>query len=286
MSASTAFLLAAGVLLLVVLALLLWPLLRSLPEGRGVERRAANLAIFREAMQALENERDEGELSEAGFAEARQELQRRLLEDTRCERAEPPGGHGRRTALAVLFLLPVAAAGGYAWLGQPQALEPQAAQAALGEAQINLLLDRLVEKLKASPDDAQGWVMLARTYKALGRFSESAEAYGHAGARIDASAALLADYAEVRVRAGGGRFDRQTQTLIERALRLDPEDPQALFLAGAAASERKDYSAVARHWGRLLPKLDPASEEARHLGDAVAKAREMAEPPRRKPAAR
>lgn len=273
MSASTAFLLAAGVLLLVVLALLLWPLLRPLPEGRGVDRRAANLAIFREAMETLENERDEGALSEDGFAEARQELQRRLLEDTRCASAEPLGGHGRRTALAVLFLLPVASAGGYAWLGQPQALEPQVTQAALSEAQINLLLDRLVEKLKASPDDVQGWVMLARTYKALGRFAESAEAYGHAGARIDASAALLADYADVRVRAGGGRFDRQTQTLIERALQLDPEEPQALFLAGAAANERKDYSAVARHWGRLLPQLDPASEAARYLEDAIHQAR-------------
>ena len=117
--------------------------------------------------------------------------------------------------------------------------------------------------------------MLARSYKVLGRFSESAEAYSHGGALVDADPSLLADYAEVLAQANGGSLAGQPDKLLSRALEIDPNEPQALFLAGAAASERRDFSAVARYWERLLQQLEPGSEEAQSLELAVAKAREI-----------
>ena len=59
--------------------------------------------------------------------------------------------------------------------------------------------------------------------------------------------------------------------------KVDPNEPQALFLAGAAARERKDFAAVVDYWGRLLPQLEAGSEEAKSLGEAVDKARAIAE---------
>jgi cytochrome c-type biogenesis protein CcmH len=118
--------------------------------------------------------------------------------------------------------------------------------------------------------------MLARSYKVLGRFAESAEAYSHGGALVDAEPVLLADYAEVLAQAQGGSFQGKPEQLIARALKIDPDEPQALFLAGAAASDRKDFSAVVEYWGRLQPQLEPGSEEARTLAAAITKAREIA----------
>ncbi|MBK7424219.1 MAG: c-type cytochrome biogenesis protein CcmI [Propionivibrio sp.] len=276
MSATTAFILAAALLVLVILAILLLPLWRAPRVSSAIDRREANLDIFRDQLSELERERSAGSLAEADFEQAKSELQRRLLEEVQPEAVAQQAIGGRKTALALLIVIPLAATAGYAILGRPEALEPLQTQARVSPQQIEAMLGKLVEKLKANPDDSKGWVMLARSYKVLGRFAESAEAYSHGAALVDAEPVLLADYAEVLAQTQGGSFEGKPEQLIARALKIDPDEPQALFLAGAAASERKDFSAVAEYWGRLQPQLEPGSEEAQTLAAAVTKAREIA----------
>ena len=279
MSPTVVFLLAAAVLLAVVLLLLLPPLLRG-PAATAAdegERRAANLRIYRDQLAELDSDRAAGTLGAADYAQARDELQRRVLDDTGAAGAAQPGARrSPRLAFVLLFALPLFAALGYAWLGQPQALDPVQTQARLDPQQIEAMLDKLKTRLKAQPDDTKGWVMLARSYKALGRFAEAAEAYAHGGALLDNDAALLLDYADVLVQLNDGRFSGRPEQLIARALQLDPDEPQALFLAGAAAGEREDYAAVVRYWERLLPQLAAGSEEAKAIEGALTRARALA----------
>ena len=276
MNAMTAFILASALLVLVILAILILPLWRAPRASSAIDRRQANLDIFRDQLSELERDRSTGSLVEADFEQAKSELQRRLLEEVQLEAVAQQGSGGRKTALALLIVIPLAATLGYVMLGKPEALEPQQTQAQVSPQQIEAMLVKLAEKLKANPDDSKGWVMLARSYKMLGRFAESAEAYSHGGALLDAEPVLLADYAEVLAQTQGGSLEGKPGQLIARALKIDPDEPQALFLAGAAASERKDFSAVAEYWGRLLPQLEPGSEEAQTLAAAVTKAREIA----------
>lgn len=275
MNSVTGFILAATLLVLVVLAILLLPLWRPPKTASSVGRREANLDILRDQMRELEHDRSEGILSDADLKQAKGELQRRLLDEVQPETTSIAVGGGRLTALALLIFIPLAAAAGYLILGKPQALDPMQTQARIGPQQLEAMLGKLVEKLKKNPEDTKGWVMLARSYKVLGRFAESAEAYGHGSALVDKDPSLLADYAEVLAQAHGGSFTGQPGELLSRALKIDPNEPQALFLSGAAAAERKDFSAVAQHWERLLLQLQPGSEEAQHLEAAVAKAREI-----------
>jgi len=282
MNGITGFLLAAATLLLIVLIILLRPLLRRRASAVAVSAgQEANLAILRDELRELEHARDEGSLSASDFVQAQRELQRRLLEEVGAAEhsvSVRATSGGKRTAIALLIALPLSAAGGYALLGTPLALDPANTQARMSAQDIDVLLRRLVERLKARPDDTQGWVMLARSYKALGRFAESAEAFGHAEShldQLDSEPSLLADYAETLAAASGGSFAGKPDELIARALKLSPDEPQALFIAGASANERRDFAAVADYWGRLLPQLDPGSEEARSLETAIGKAREM-----------
>ena len=279
MTSTTGFILASALLVLVVLGILLPPLWRTPKPAKTVNRGEANLDIFRDQMRELERDHDEGILTDADLKQAKSELQRRLLDEVHPETVPQAKSGGRQTALALLIALPLAATAGYLILGNPQALDPTQTQTQtqtqIGPQQIEAMLGKLVEKLKQNPDDTKGWVMLARSYKVLGRFSESAEAYSHGGALVDADPSLLADYAEVLAHANGGSFAGQPDKLLSRALEIDPNEPQALFLAGAAASERRDFSAVARYWERLLQQLEPGSEEAQSLELAVAKAREI-----------
>ena len=279
MTPTVVFLLAAAVLLAVVLILILPPLLRgareTAPEAGG--RSAANLAIYRDQLAELERDRTAGTLADAEYEQAREELRRRLLEERVAGEAAAPGvRRSPRSALILLFALPLFAATGYAWLGQPQALDPIHTQARLDPQEIEAMLGKLKARLDAQPDDLKGWVMLARSYKTLGRYVEAAEAYGRGGALVDNDATLLLDYADVLVQLNDGRFAGRPEQLIAQALKLDPDEPQALFLAGAAAGEREDYAAVVRYWERLLPQLVVESDEAKAIEGALTRARELA----------
>jgi cytochrome c-type biogenesis protein CcmH len=278
MSASIAgFLLAAGVFSLAVLFILLRPLLRSLPLAEAaLDRREANLSILRDELRELERSRDEGLLDEDGFTQARDELERRLLEEIEPEAPAVSSASlaaAKRTAVALIVVIPLAAVGGYALLGNPSALAPAHARA--GAQEVDVLLKGMVKRLEANPNDMRGWILLARSYKTLGRFAEAAEAYGRAEAAFAGDAVLLADYAEALALAHGGSFAGKPEALVAQALAAGPDEPQVLFVAGAAASARGDFAAVADYWGRLLPRLDPGSDEARALGAAVEQARRM-----------
>lgn len=278
MTPFTGFALVAVLLLVVVLVIILRPLLRG-RSGNGpsaADRRAANLAIYRDQLAELARDRDAGSLAEADFVAARGELQRRLLDEAQADAGVVHPGGGRKAAYGLLLALPLLSMAGYLVLGRPQALDPAATQPRLSAQQIDAMLVRLEEKLKANPDDQKGWVMLARSYKVLGRFADAAQAYSHGGALLASDPVLLADYAEVLSQVNG-KFDGKPTELLAAALKIDPNEPQALFLSGAAASERKDFAAVADYWGRLLPQLAAGSEEAKSLGAAVDKARAIAE---------
>ncbi|MBS1227109.1 MAG: cytochrome c-type biosis protein CcmI [Proteobacteria bacterium] len=277
MSPQIVFALLAALLVLAVLAIVLPSQWRVPRASNAVDRRAANLEIFRGQLAELERDRNEGLLADADFDQAKSELQRRLLDEVDDAKLETPAPVPARrgvswTALALLVAIPLAAVAAYALLGNPDALDPLRRQARVSPQQIEEMLVKLETRLKTSPDDAKGWVMLARSYKALGRYPESVDAYRHAGALVDSDPALLADYAESLAQVAGS-LEGQPLELIARALKLDPNEPQSLFLAGAAAGDRQDYAAVVEYWGRLLPLLDPASQDGQAIGAALDKAR-------------
>ena len=287
----TEFIILAALLVAAAILIMAVPLLRRAPDAGSSagasQRREANLAILRDQLAELENERREGTLSDADFEQAKGELQRRLLEETQAEETQAEAAQssaananaaGRKSALAVLLALPIAVAAGYAVLGEPRALNPQATQPAskVSEQQMLALVGQLAERLKARPDDLEGWVTLARSYKTLRRYTEAASAYARGGRMVEESAPLLADYAETLGQIAQGSLLGRPQELLQKALKLDPDEPQALLLAGAAASEEQRFADAADYWERLLKQMDPNAEETRALADAASKARELA----------
>ena len=280
MNSMTLFIIAAALLVVAVVAILVFPLWRAPKVSSAADQRQFNLAIFRDQMTELERDRNDGTLAEADFEQAKAELQRRLLEEVPPETDSAAntraGQSSRKTALALLVSIPLLATAGYTLLGNPRALDPLQTQTKVSSQQIDEMLAKLVDKLKKNPDDAKGWVMLARSYKALGRLAEAAEAYSQASVLVDQDATLLSDYAETLSQMNGGKLQGKPSELIDRALKLDPEDPQSLFMAGVAASERSDFVGAADYWSRLLAKLEPGSEDYTTLEDYIGKARQAA----------
>jgi len=267
----------ATLLIVVVAAFLLPPLWLGLRRNETkASRKEANLAVFRDQLSELEREKTEGTLADADFDQARRELQRRLLEEVAPE-AEEAGkatyGPSRKMAIALLLLLPVLAFAAYGILGNPKALDPAQTAAApkMTAEQISGMVARLAERMQANPDDMQGWLMLARSYKTMGRYEEAAAAYAKAEKVIDDDPELLASYAETIAMASGNGLKGKPSQLIARALKIDPQHPHSLFLAGAAAMGAGDNRKGIAYWEALLPQVEPGSELDQMLRSGIDK---------------
>lgn len=273
----TVFLIAAAVLVAASLLLLLPPLLRRQDVHAEASRKSINAAIYRDQLAELDRDFEGGSLSREDFEQARRELQRRLLEDANAaDETAAPRRTARRSAVLIGILLPLAAALLYFNLGSLPGLSPEAAQPRITEREIDDMVARLAARLESNPDDPRGWSMLARSYKALGRYEEAVAAYGKTGTLLDQDAQLLSDYAEALAIASGGSLKGKPTELLNRAIKLDPANPQVLVLAGTAAYEREDFGTAIQHWEALLKQLPADSEDAGALAASIAKARESA----------
>lgn len=269
------FVLAVALLLVIVLFVLLWPLLRP-RRPEQTTRQVMNAAICREQLRELESDLKAGNLTQAAFDEAQLELRRRLLaesgdEDEPTAKAVPP--RAMRTALVLVILLPLASAGLYAWLGNPDAMKPGLShQTSAGE--MDKMVEALAARLEKNPDDLRGWAMLARSYKAMKRFDDAGKAFARLGDAINEDATLLASYADLLAVQAGGNIEGKPLQLIGKALELEPDHSMALSLAGTAAYNRKDFATAVKYWERLLKTLAPDSEDAKGVADAIARLRE------------
>ncbi|HTL25004.1 MAG TPA: c-type cytochrome biogenesis protein CcmI, partial [Burkholderiales bacterium] len=148
--------------------------------------------------------------------------------------------------------------------------------------EVEAMVERLAERLKTDSANVEGWMLLARSYGAFGRFRESADAYATAVKLRPGDAQLLADYADALGMALGRKLEGEPEKLVARALEIDPRNLKALALAGTAAFERKDFAAAAKYWERMLPLVPPDSEDARsirsNLDEALAMAKGGAPP--------
>ncbi len=257
----TSFLIAAGLLCLVVVALLFFFLLRR----RGMvsdNRKALNAAVYRDQLTELASEHEEGSLEDADYAQARDEVQRRLLEDTAVTPEVTDYAHGRKVAVAVLLALPVMAAGLYAWHGHPEAFDPQRAPQLVEQQQINAMVESLAAKLAKNPDDPEGWAMLARSYMNLDRPKDAVVAFSHLSAQMKDNPQLMVDYAEALAASGEENGMVKGFMLVQQALALEPGNAKGLFLAGGFAFAAQDYRKAAGYWEKLMPLLDPGSQDA------------------------
>jgi cytochrome c-type biogenesis protein CcmH len=273
----TAFWIAAGLLTALVLAVLCWPLLRQ-RHAASTSRKALNTAIYRDQMAELDRDLASGAVSRDDHATAREELERRVLEDVADDGGAVATAPRRlpRTALALGVALPAAAVALYFTLGNPAALDPSAQKnVAPTAAEVEKMVGALAEKLEKNPDNLQGWVMLGRSYKVMGRFDEAARAFEKAGSAMESEPELMLEVAELSAEQNQGKVEGKGLQLLKQVLKDQPDNPQALVLAGTDAYFRQNYPDAARYWERVLAQVPPDSEDARNLTAGLEKIRSM-----------
>lgn len=268
-------------LVLFTLAVLLPSLLRETTPQPSTSDDALR-ALYRAQMQELAREQTAGNLTEAELLQAQDELQRRLLAEL-DRRTLPKNWQNttwlpRLSGLLLVVVLPVAAFVLYLQVGDPQAAARLAQSDAMDHGasnmQVEAMVQGLADRLQAQPDNLPGWVMLARSYETLERYTDAAASYQQAtevavaqNLSAEDQARLWADRADALGSAQGGKLNGAAADAIAQALTLNPQQAKALALAGAAAVQVADYALARQHWQRLLGLLEPGSDMALKVQD-------------------
>ena len=256
-------------------------------------RRDANVAVYRDQLTELQADLRNGIVSEEQYAQDRDDIERRLLEDTAATAPAVPKS-GRINAatrkhaymmgiglalVAVIFYMRVGTPDGITNAATPASTTPNTSRpAASGErsqAQIEANVAALAKRLQSNPSDAQGWTMLARSYGSMERFGEAAGAYAKATELKPDDADLWAEYAFTSAMASGQRLEGKPTELIQEALKVDPNNAKALQLAGSAAFEKKDYPKAIEYWDRVLKQVPAGSQVAELITERINEAKSL-----------
>ena len=287
------FIAVALILTVFGVALLACGLLKKHTGSEDTVRRDANLAILRRQYAELEADHAAGKVTEDEYAETKSEIERRVLEETQTEAV--PVKAGKKSSVASVcvlsVLVPVVAFSLYEMLGSPEAFDPeflrnQEMSHAMGghsEADLERSLEQLEERLKANPDNLDGWVMLARTYASFKNWSASSRAYEQVNRLSPGNADVLADWADVTAAAQGGIAGRPEE-LIQKALAVDPKHWKALALMGTLCFDRKDFKGAVTYWERMREGTEQGSEEWRQITENIDQARHLGGLPPEAPA--
>ena len=274
----TVFLGIAAAMAVIALAWVVPVLLRRRDGAVAMQSRASNLAILNEQVAELERDLAAGTLLPQQYQQAREDLERRALEDGRDAAPAAVSRPARGTALALALAIPLAAAALYWQLGTPAGLAPVAPTRSAGKftaQEVEAMVAKLAARMRESPNDGTGWALLARSYLAMQRPAEALDAYEHAVALQKGNADLLADYADALAMTQDRRIEGKPLQMVERALKIDPLQWKALAMAGSAAFDRKDYRKAIAYWEKLQSRTEPGSEFAREVAANIDEARQL-----------
>ncbi len=190
--------------------------------------------------------------------------------------------HGRPRGIFVLCLvlvlvLPLSTIGIYTMVGDPGALQEPTAQTLPNGMSVNEAIARLKEDLRKSPDNLQGWVLLAQTYDAMQKPAKARDAYAHAMKLAPGSADIMVAWVGASSLAQPHHLiDGTMRATLQQALDIEPHNQRGLWLMGISDYQTGHFGDAIRTWRQLEALLAPGSDVATAVKHQIAMARARA----------
>lgn len=269
------FVVIATLMLVIALACLLIPLLRT--------RQVADepTALIRHRLKMLDHARTNEIITAQEYAHKREALTQKLrgaVAPITVSRSPST----RIATLAVALLLPSSAIILYRALGQPLALDADAITALskiqsdapeANAADMQQAITGLAAKLQHQPGDVEGWTLLGRAYKSIEHFVEARDALKHALDLQPDQPDVMIEYAEALTLTSATRqIEGEPRTLIERALKIEPQNQRGLWLFGIGDYQQGKFASAVAIWNDLLALLPKNSEVAHSVQRQIEKA--------------
>ncbi len=243
---------------------LLWFLYRPL-QNNMFNLEKSNISLGKQKQAELERDLQQNLIDKDVFKQAKDEITQTLA----IELSQTTGASTDNqqpisfwlSGLIVVFLS-VASLGVYQFLTPKDALSTKAeqtvqpAQPPSLEQSMAELKQYLIEK----PDDFEAWQTLGLVSFELGDMEGSLSAYERSYQLNSKNVSMLVEYASAIATSQNDQFTGRASTLVREALEIDPNAPDALYLAGLVAANAGQFNLAKKVWQRallLLPQDHP-----------------------------
>jgi cytochrome c-type biogenesis protein CcmH len=167
-------------------------------------------------------------------------------------------GNVGRIALATAALIATGAVS-YALISRSTQPAPATPQTEVAQQDIGASITQLEAKLKANPNDANGWRMLGWSLFETGKFAESAQAYRRATQLSPDKGEYWSSLGEALTLAGGGNVPAIAKQAFDKAVALDPKDPRARYFLAVEKDIAGDHKGAIEAWIALLKDTPPGA---------------------------
>jgi len=254
---------------------LIWFLNRPL-QGNDLNLQKSNIALGKQRQAELQQDLERDLIDESSFDQAKDEITQTLAvelnqtTDNLIASNKDQKNYGS-SAFVLIFLL-IFSFGAYDALSpkkieKTDSLEQQVASLTLDESLI-----KLKDHLDKNPGDAKTWQMLGLTYFELDNLSESLKAYETAHQLDSNNVRTLVEYATTLARLKEGSFTGKPTELVEKALAINPNSIDAIYLTGLIAANQQDFATAERQWKQalmLLSLTDPNRQAMQEMLEQV-----------------
>jgi cytochrome c-type biogenesis protein CcmH len=280
------------ILMVIAGLLLLLPALRGKKGSEPDGNREQNISIAKERMSELQKELEAGTLTQETYEETLEELEKGLLIDVAdidgtVTIATVPAA--KMTIIALVVLVPLLSFGLYELLGSPQYLDvagpgnhasmsstTSVPSSAKELPSMEEMIVGLKQKTAENPDDPNAWYLLGRLYAATEQFPLSVEAYEKLVVVSDRQATALVVLADSLAMTQGGKLVGRPISLVKEALEKEPAHTTALWMAGQAAADQKQYLEAIDYWQRAAQGLQEDKEMLAELRTMIDEATVLA----------
>lgn len=256
---------------LAVVASVVLPLVRT---ARPAPTRAAfDRAVYRAQLDDLERDVARGVIDRQDASTTKLEIERRLIASDSQKAAPPAQPVSPILAVGLALAMPAVAALIYLAHGSPGVPDhpytaPTAEAAAAGGSTAPGHIDfaaaatRLEQDLKEHPEDAEKWLLLARTLAEIGNWQKSADAYHRVIELTGGDADIFAGYAEMLVMDAQGIVTPAARSAFESALKQSSSHMVARFYLALGDAQAGNAQQAIDGWQKLAAEL-PANSNIR-----------------------
>ena len=225
-----------------------------------------NVQLAQKKLQTLETDLENFVITQAQYESLRNELMLNLHRDLqKTDSQKIDETKGRWLAIPLAVFVPLIALAIYSIKGDLRAFDEQVVKSEMTQKptpeMINGMVEKLAQKMKDNPQDSQGWLMLARSYKVLKRYGESVDALRKARALTGEQPEILLQLADVIAMEQGGSLRGEPTDLIAKALEIDANNDMGLWLSGLANAEIGKLSEAITLWQKLQTHYPQGSED-------------------------
>ncbi len=248
---------------------LLWFLYRP-SRNKPLNLEQSNIELGKQKRLELQSDLEQGLIDAADFNQANDEIAQTLAlelsQHNHNTRFNTPPSFWL-SGLIIVFLLALS-------LGIYQILSPKPQPPTIQTQIMSLSLEdsviKLQNRLLENPNDAKAWQILGLAYFELGKLDKSLNAYEKAYQLEPKNPRLLTEYASTLAIKNDNNFSGRSIELIKQALEIEPNAPDALYMAGLFAVSEHDFPLAKKLWQRALSVLSTDSPDRAVLLEVLA----------------